>query len=77
MLQYTLAARVPAGVFLRSSRTMTTTNISKGTAQSLSLYEEMDPMLNGEEKEVSRRLLSTEELVLHFTVLASFATFDS
>jgi hypothetical protein len=41
---------------------MTSANINKGTAQSLSLYEEMEPMLNGKEKEVSRQLLSREEL---------------
>jgi hypothetical protein len=32
---------------------MTTTNISGGTAQTLSLYEEMDPMLNGEEDSIT------------------------
>ncbi len=53
MIQYFLAARVPTRVFLRSSRTMTTTNISGGTAQTLSLYEEMDPMLNGEEDSIT------------------------
>jgi hypothetical protein len=49
MIQYFSAARVSTRLFLGSSRTMTTINISGGTAQTLSLYEEMDPMLNGEE----------------------------